>query len=129
MGPEVGLHPRMPDTQDEGSEARHPGPTTAGNGGVSLRHKQRPSYQNQDLKLRFQLAAMGAWLAQSVRQATLDLGVMSSSPTWGIELTKNQTKQNDLAALVTSCPVPESQAPFPQISPEDVRIGRDGELV
>ena len=29
----------------------------------------------------------GAWMAQLVEHATLDLGVMSSSPTLGIELT------------------------------------------
>ena len=29
----------------------------------------------------------GAWLAQSVEYATLDLGVLSSSPTLGVEST------------------------------------------
>lgn len=30
----------------------------------------------------------GAWLAQSVEHATLDLGVMSLSPTLGVDITK-----------------------------------------
>ena len=32
----------------------------------------------------------GAWLAQLVEHATLDLGVVSMSPTLGVEITKNQ---------------------------------------
>ena len=31
----------------------------------------------------------GTWLAQSEEQVTLGLGVMSSSPTLGVEMTKN----------------------------------------
>ena len=29
----------------------------------------------------------GGWLAQLEEQVTLDLGVMSSSPMWGVEIT------------------------------------------
>ena len=29
----------------------------------------------------------GTWLVQSVERATLDLGVVGSSPTWGVEIT------------------------------------------
>ena len=32
----------------------------------------------------------GAWLAQSEEHVTLDLGVMGSSPTIGVEITKNK---------------------------------------
>ena len=34
----------------------------------------------------------GAWLAQSVERVTLDLEVMSSSPTWGVKLTLKKKK-------------------------------------
>lgn len=30
----------------------------------------------------------GAWIAQSLEHATFDLGVGSSSPTWGAEITQ-----------------------------------------
>ena len=35
----------------------------------------------------------GAWLARSVEQVTLDLGVVSSSPALGMEPTENKTKR------------------------------------
>lgn len=34
----------------------------------------------------------GGWLAQSVKHMTFDLGVISSSPTLGVELTKKKKR-------------------------------------
>lgn len=40
-----------------------------------------------------------AWLTQSVEDATLGLGVRSSSPMWGIEPTKNNNNKNTNAKI------------------------------
>ena len=37
--------------------------------------------------ISFKILTRGAWLAQSEEHVTLDLGVISSSPTWGVEIT------------------------------------------
>ena len=47
------------------------------------------NFSEQEIFLR------GAWLAQSVEHVTLDLGVMSSSPTLGI--VKKETKTSSSA--------------------------------
>ena len=39
------------------------------------------------------MPTMGARLAQSVEHATLDLGVVSSSPVLGVEITKKKKKK------------------------------------
>ena len=45
------------------------------------------------LRFSFSKNVQGTWLAQSVKHATLDLGVVSSSPTWGLEATQKRKKQ------------------------------------
>ena len=55
-----------------------------------------------NILLKYKNLLLGSWPVHLVKQATLDLRVMSSSPPLHVEFTKNNSKKPDLLCMNTA---------------------------